>query len=111
MDAISIVVLKVFFQKSAEVRTKFPAETYFLRAETLEDEAVLDHSIKLTVQPEVELTIFDYRCERMWSTQQQPWYFTIPADVATDLEGNIYVVDSNLFANYRQSPGRMPQDS
>lgn len=32
--------------------------------------------------------------ERMWPALQQPWYFYQPSQVATDSQGNVYVVDS-----------------
>ena len=35
-----------------------------------------------------------YKFERMWPTLQQPWYFYQPHGMATDRNGNVYVVDT-----------------
>ena len=34
-----------------------------------------------------------YKFERMWPTLQQPWYFSLPDDIAVDGAGNVYVLD------------------
>ena len=36
-----------------------------------------------------------YRFKRMWPTLQQPWYFSLPSDVAVDSDGNIYIADTD----------------
>ena len=34
-----------------------------------------------------------YEYERMWPSLEQPWYFDLPAGIAVDSSGNIYVAD------------------
>jgi sugar lactone lactonase YvrE len=35
-----------------------------------------------------------YRYQRLWPTLQQPWYFSLPNDVATDADGYVYIADT-----------------
>ncbi|OQX01750.1 MAG: hypothetical protein BWK80_59275 [Desulfobacteraceae bacterium IS3] len=36
----------------------------------------------------------NYTFERIWPTLQQPWYFRVPTDAATDRDGFVYITDT-----------------
>ncbi len=48
----------------------------------------------LLISPHNASSYETYKFERMWPTLQQPWYFTMPYDVAIDGSGFVYVADT-----------------
>jgi DNA-binding beta-propeller fold protein YncE len=48
----------------------------------------------LLLLPELVGSQENYKFERMWPTLKRPWYFIQPNSIASNLRGNLYVVDT-----------------
>ena len=56
--------------------------------------------------PSIALSDVTYKFERMWPTLQQPWYFHCPNNIATDYDGNVYVIGGDNLIKVFNSNGQ-----